>query len=102
MATRRGALKVPDYNNAIRKLLGIISYHDNVDTAVEGASSLDRIPRDLSRFVKVTSVRGRDSDYHGNRSIPLRRSGSKCLMIYAYVHTCICMYVQVCNQPSMC
>ncbi|XP_065902064.1 uncharacterized protein [Dysidea avara] len=73
---RWGALKVPDYNNAIRKLLGIISCHDNIDTAVEGANSLDRIPRDLSRFVKVTSVRGRDSDYHGNRSMPLRRSGA--------------------------
>jgi len=75
--THRGALKLPDYNNAIRKLLDIISCHDSVDTTVEAASSLDKIPRDLSRFVKVTSVRGRDSDYHGNRCMPLRRSGGK-------------------------
>ena len=89
MVIHRGALKVPDYNNAIRKLLGIISCHDNIDTAVEGANSLDRIPRDLSRFVKVTSVRGRDSDYHGNRSMPLRRSGGKCCIGNVYVSLCV-------------
>ena len=51
--------------------------YDNVDL-VEGANSLELLPRDLSRFVKVTSIRGKESaDLHGNRSTFLHRSGGK-------------------------
>lgn len=74
---RREALKASDYSNAVRKLLSIIDCYDNIDV-VEGANSLELLPRELARFIKVTSIRGKDSaDLHGNRSTFLRRSGSK-------------------------
>ena len=50
---------------------------------MEGANSLELLPRELSRFIKVTSIRGKDSaDLHGNRSAFIRRSGGK---------LCVCM-----------
>lgn len=71
----REALKGSDYSNAVRKLLSIVDCYDNIDL-VEGTNSLELLPRELSRFVKITSIRGKESaDLHGSRSSFLCRSG---------------------------
>lgn len=49
--------------------------YDNIEL-VEGANSLELLPRELSRFVRVTSVRGKESaDLHGNRATSLHIGG---------------------------
>lgn len=86
-------MKGGDYSNAVRKLLSIVDCYDNIDL-VEGANSLELLPRELSRFVKITSIRSKESaDIHGNRSAILHGSGGN------YINTtsncCVVMRLQL-------